>query len=60
MCYNEYNKTKEVLKMYVIMHSITGRNTTFTKEIKEEAVLAYAARGFKSLFIKGYTLTNAI
>ena len=47
--------------MYVIMNLRNGH-----KAIKplngeyREAIMAYAGRGFSNLFLRGYTLTNAL
>ena len=45
----------------MIMLLKNGRKTVDTlTECRKTGVLAYADRGFKSLFIKGYILTNAL
>ncbi len=47
--------------MYVIMTLANGRKAVKSlTEGRREAVKAYAARGLSSLFVRGYTLTNAL
>lgn len=52
---------KEGLFMYVIMTLVNGREAIrpLDRE-RREAIMAYAGRGFSSLFLRGLTLTNAL
>lgn len=44
--------------MYVIIHLVNGKTTTRKLEISKDAIVNHMAR--RNIFIKGYTLTNAI
>ena len=47
--------------MYVIMTLVNGRKTVRPLDgERREAIKAYAAKGLSSLFLRGYTLTNAL
>ena len=47
--------------MYVIMNLRNGRKTVKPLDgERREAILAYAGKGRSSLFLRGYTLTNAL
>lgn len=47
--------------MYVISVLANGRKTVRPlDEERREAIMAYAGRGFSNLFLRGYTLTNAL
>lgn len=47
--------------MYVIMILANGRKAVKSlTEGRREAIMAYAAKGLSSLFVRGYTLTNAL
>ena len=52
---------QEDLIMYVIMLLRNGRRTVKPLDgERREAIMAYAGRGFSNLFLRGYTLTNAL
>ena len=47
--------------MYVIITLTNGRKAIkLLTEERHEAIKAYAGRGFSNLFLRGYTLTNAL
>lgn len=47
--------------MYVIMNLRNGRKAIKPLDgERREAIMAYAGRGFSNLFLRGYTLTNAL
>lgn len=52
---------KEGLLMYVIMTLVNGREAIRPLDgERREAIMAYAGRGFSNLFLRGFTLTNAL
>ncbi len=47
--------------MYVISVLVNGRKAIRPLDgERRKAIMAYAGRGFSALFVRGYTLTNAL